>query len=44
LDFKIFLDMLGGFVVEEAVGILLPGEDFELQAELLCGSTLGLLN
>lgn len=33
LDFKIFLDVLGGLVIEQPVGIFLPGEDLKLQAE-----------
>lgn len=33
LDFKIFLDVLGGLVIEQPMGILLPGEDLKLKTE-----------
>lgn len=42
LDLEILLGMLGGLVVEEPVGVLLPRQDLELQAESM-GTYVGAL-
>lgn len=43
LDFEVFLDVLGGLVVEQPVGVLLPSQNLKLKAEWGEGYVAGLV-